>query len=381
MSKNEKKPKWEMLYEKYKNGEMDKRIEELKEKQGNEKYENKDGKDYVVSRDFSIEEYNELKRLEKIKSNIDKVTNVIEYRDMLQNKKEEIAEEIQRINELEQASDLTQKIEMDLVDLQNQRDLLLKERSTIEPEKRSEIDNKIKEIQNKISNNNIQFAEAQEKLKNRQNDKSRKFAGKSKDDLEKMSFEYSTKISKCNMVGNNLMKGASWNSIEVKLDNWKDRKFTSKEKITNKVPETTKIVPPPVPTKKVQAPIIDVDDIKPSENESKKIEESLTEVSEFDKKHPRLAKIRNWFREIFAREEDEEEIEEKAEEKVEEKTEEVKENKTNDFKEYLKQVAEKGYKQVNREKLDKAREEAIKRENEKFNKLNEEKREQNQTER
>ena len=35
-------------------------------------------------------------------------------------------------------------------------------------------------------------------------------------------------ISKCNMVASNLMKGLSRESLQVKLDGWKDRKFTSK---------------------------------------------------------------------------------------------------------------------------------------------------------
>ena len=58
-----------------------------------------------------------------------------------------------------------------------------------------------------------------------------------KDAVEKELFDVSTKISKCNFVANNLMRGLSWDDIEIKLDGWEDRKFTSKEKLTRKVKE------------------------------------------------------------------------------------------------------------------------------------------------
>ncbi len=37
-----------------------------------------------------------------------------------------------------------------------------------------------------------------------------------------------TRMSKCNMVAKNLLNGASWDTINLKLDNW-DKKFTKKK--------------------------------------------------------------------------------------------------------------------------------------------------------
>ena len=119
-----------------------------------------------------------------------------------------------------------------------------------------------------------------------------------------------------------------------------------------------------------------------TDKEDKKQEESLVLISEFDQKHPRIAKIKNFFKEIkdkvtrkFNKEETEIEQKPKAEEKTEveekpkveekqkEDTQYEKFRKSISYKEFEKYdvstIAEKGLDALQEEKINNARETLI----------------------
>ena len=155
------------------------------------------------------------------------------------------------------------------------------------------------------------------------------------------------------MVAKNLLNGASWDTIDLKLDNW-DKKYTKKkdEKDVEKAKTENENL-----GKEGEA------SAKPSlENKSGEFsEEDLISDSSAEKykknkqlmskdKHPRLTKIKNWFKKILKKEEKMlPEPEEKGKsEKIKaasalNKTEEPKEkDEDKSFREYIKAVAEKG---------------------------------------
>ena len=202
---------------------------------------------------------------------------------------------------------------------------------------------------------------------------------------EKSIMEISSKISKCNMVGNNLMNGASWDSIDLKLQNWEKVRLTSKEKVTKKIKGGNESkAKEDLDLDELSAKIVKQATKSIEEEEAAKgvkegidqEEKSLTEVSEFEKKHPRLARIGKWVKSkwnaIRGKDSEEEKTTKKDDSKknikgkdaeIEEKEEKPEENisKEDEFRQYLKDVAEKGMKQTAREKLDKAKEDAYKK--------------------
>lgn len=191
-----------------------------------------------------------------------------------------------------------------------------KEKNEIEQKELNPLNVKLSENQDKYVENQKLFSRNQEKGIN-------SLFNLSKDELEKMSFDIGTKISKCNMVASNLMKGLSWNSVEIKLDNWENKKFTSKEKVAEKAKKAKQVeersnIEDKKETKKedkqsaknekteddekINTKIASkqseqenkIDDyeekiIKETEKELKE-DKSMVEQSEFAKKHPKLAK-------------------------------------------------------------------------------------------
>ena len=82
-----KKRAWEVEYEKYLSGAMDKVYSDL-----SEKYKNKA---------IKKADYDQLKRIEKIRPNINKVTNILELRSKLQNKLKNLEDEKKSISGVE----------------------------------------------------------------------------------------------------------------------------------------------------------------------------------------------------------------------------------------------------------------------------------------
>lgn len=54
------------------------------------------------------------------------------------------------------------------------------------------------------------------------------------EELQAKRTNISTKISKCHMICGKLVEGYSWDSIDMQLEQWQDRKLTSKRKLQKK---------------------------------------------------------------------------------------------------------------------------------------------------
>lgn len=380
--------KWENKFEELQN-RLDKQIQELKMK--------------VDDKTITKEEYKEYNKLLKVKDNMPKINNMVEYRGLLLNEKQKIEEQLNKDEQLYKLDEAVKKLDERMQRCVQERTML--ENSlydeNVSKEDKHEILEKIDKINADVKKNNEFYFRAQD-IRN----KNKKMNLEEKEQLETRKNELSTQISKCNLVIDNLINGMSWDSIEMNLDKWKDSKFkadkVNAEKLKSEIktqkqeekqePKTKPIKQDKDETQKIvtksNSETIKEDDYKNVEREEKKdeIKELPIKVSKFDQKHPRLAKIKNWFKnkigKYFAKEEDYYEDydaldqKEREEAEIEAKQEEQRKNdiekfmqvekQDNEFKKYLKEVAEKGYKNVGREKLEEAKKEAYKRETEKF---------------
>lgn len=378
--------KWEEEYEKYKNGEMNSEIEELKQK--------------VDDKTANKEEFNKYEKMSKVKNNLYKVDNIVEFKKILKEDLTKIQDELATREILSNANKEKEKLESEMNSMLAKKDEINKELKDkdLTDEKRAELNKDLKGIDDKIGKNNENFMKNQsvfEKYNGRNENELTKLDDK---ELTNRGIMLSSQISKCNMAAKSLVNGLSWDSIEIKLDNWKDRKFTSKSKVAENVrtekdmeidkDRIFKDIDRTLNADKYKEIYSDSEHEKAKEAEkvrTEKEELGMTEQSEFAKKHPRLAKIANWFKEktskIFNINTDVEVDSPKPNiDPIAKAPEAKKESKQEvDFKEYLKDIAEKGYKGVEKDNLEaqskkleerrkQFKEEAYKREQAKFGK-------------
>lgn len=233
-----KKRNWEIQYEKYKTSEMKTKFEELKDK-----FERKT---------ITKEENAEYQKMKKVMGNVPKVDNIKEYMDKLESDLTALKEEYRARKQEEQEAqgeisyeNLDKEINQNL----EEQDKLLAKRkennkqiaqSTDKEEiarlkaENADIDQELSKLKFQAAQNNKAFIETQEK--NAQKATAPKLtkaylAKYSDEDLRTKCFEISTMLSKCNMIASNLMKGLSIDAIQVKLEGWKERKFTSKDSL------------------------------------------------------------------------------------------------------------------------------------------------------
>ena len=388
--------KWEEEYMQYKMGTRQKEMKEIQEKLDN-KTANK-------------EDYDKLMKMKKIESNIDKVTNILELKNKLYEQIKEIEAELAKREENKEVEskqseqdksifDEAKALQEELEKIEAEKEEVKKElkekakNNTLTLEEKALLDQKLSELDSKLEENNSKYtknAEALKNIKERKPEskpvmKTNKFSGISNEELDKKKFDLSSKISKCNMVAGNLMKGMNWDSIEIKLEKWQDKKYFPKDgKPLTEKPLLT------LGTKDLEG--VNQEKIEESEQESSETKELIKpnkiikwmqENKEEHKwtynflnkfynaeKYPRMYNLIN---KITNTKEQEPKIE--KEEPKAEKIETLKERK-DDFDKYLKEVAEKGLKTMQQEKLSKAREQAKAREEQKFNKVEEEKQEE-----
>ncbi|MCI8411089.1 MAG: hypothetical protein HFJ40_01300 [Clostridia bacterium] len=355
--------KWEENYSKYKNGEMDSMYVSLKEKIENKK--------------ATKEEYNEYKKIEKIKSNIPKVANIVELRDTFKKEYDDIKGELARIENIKNARKEENALEDELNKINEQISKVEKQlkRKDLNKDDKDKLEKEHTDLLNKRNDNNKKYQDVQKMFEDNRVAKNAKLNKMSTiEELNKEAFELSTKISKCNMVANNLMQGLNWNTIELRLDNWKAKKYTNSEKTSEKSKKDNEIDLDALgqkimnQTKKIikdreNNDDIDIDDIDYIDD---KEEKGLTVKSQFDIKHPRLAKMKDWFKDKFRNITGKN----KSKEEKSENNEEQKVSKDNEFKNYIRQVAEKGMDEVKKEQIEDKRRQlqkaAYKRETEKF---------------
>lgn len=366
------KRKWEVEYENYKNGSMDKVYQSLKTK--------------LEDKTISKEEYDQMKKIEKVKSNISKVTNILELRTKLETRLSKLKDEKKQIDEHEATRGKTEKTikekEVELDKLAKEKENVQKQlkNGNLSSKEKIELENKLSKLESDMEKNNKDFADNHTILRTLKDRESKMGnLAERKPALDKNIIAISSKISKCNMVASNLMKGASWDSIDLKLENWKDRKLTSKEKITDKIKGENKEKTERINESKGKDNIDLSEQIESTTEQILKEEgtkregatekenneeKSLQEISEFEKKHPRLARIGKWIKSKWNKiRGNKNQQEPKKEEEKDKKAEPVEvtgkaNSERDEFRQYLKDVAEKGMKQADREKLDAAKERA-----------------------
>jgi len=156
------------------------------------------------------------------------------------------------------------------------------------------------------------------------------------------------------MVANSLVNGLSWDDIELKLDNWtKDRRLTPKDESSKDPIESARRAR----EEKAKKFKLDFDADKEFEDESKEVgsdelghEEDNKPALTFADKHPRLARVGNFFKGIrdrfIKKEKDEtENTESKGPSSKEEKEEDKKERTEKSaytFKDEIRYIAEYG---------------------------------------
>lgn len=358
-----KKRAWERLYEQYQNGEKDEEFDKLKEKMEN----------HTLGRD----DYEKYNKMTKIKENINKVKNILELRENLQKDIEEIKKEVEIRENLAKLSQKNKELEDALnknLEEQSEKEIKIKKLKEklkdkeLLPEEREKIEADLKNTEKEKSdlrleanNNNIEVGKNNQKLK--ESDKNnKKYKKRTTEDLKDLIANKKIKISKCNIACSNLMKGASWESIELKIDQI-DERYTGKKEDLKRLEKAseTKISEEELETQKqtttgevaedqehIENPVEEQKD-KPEQNDEHDEEESDVKPGRFRKimsalRHP-IKTFKEW------RENKTKALPEVEEEKNDKEAEEKKEPKIdNDFKAYLKAVAEKGMDEVKKEK-------------------------------
>lgn len=332
--------KWEDKYSKLKNGEFDARIDELKDKANN--------------KTATKEEYKEYEKLSKSKNNLGKVENVLEYREKLKEELNELKQEVETRKDAVLANQESKKLEEELAKITEEIIKTEKELKNpeIQEDRKNELLAKREELYGKRDENNSKYAKAQKALEGEFN-REGELKDLSKKEIEDKALLLKTRMSKCNMVAKNLLNGASWDTINLKLDNWdKDKRFTRKkdeksvENTKNENSNLEKEVSGNASLENKSEELDERDLFSDSKSEAYNKNKQLM----FEKKHPRLAKIQSWFKKMFGKEEKMlPEPEEKGKsEKIKaasalNKTEESKEqDEDKSFREYIKAVAEKG---------------------------------------
>lgn len=371
--------KYKKMYEELKSGEKDQRLEELKNK--------------IIEKTATQQEYKEAKRIEKGKENLEKVESVMKLQEKIDAEASKVIGTINRINS---KNKITEELDKKLVELEEELAKIEEEKSKIQEElktatgeNKAVLTVKIKEENKKIEENNSKYQKALQSKLNIENTKDvelGKYDKMTMEELDEKQNDLRNKSARCDLVIVNLLKGRNLDDISVQLDNYQNRTFKCNEKLSNRrkarKEDKTKDAEPEISDEE----LTEIE--KGLERETKKIENkarketALTTESEFAKKHPRLAKIGNWFKNIFSKKEksgqavkNSPEKEAKIEKDVnkDKAIEDIVNSNENDFKKYLKDITKNGYDKTveekamedierRKEKLKQAKEQAYDRE-------------------
>lgn len=362
-----KKEKWEIQFEEYQNGGLDKNLEEVKAKYNNKEI---DAKQYLK----------EQKRIEKIKNNLSKVENLVKFRYELNDLKSMLEDEL--INRYGQAKSIVNSKEIDkkIEESDKKNEELLTRINEIKAKlknknlTKNEIENLqkgLKENEKKLDANNKEFLELNARRNNNKQSSieqanGQQFSMLKSDDLKKEYSKVCMKLSRNNFFAKRLLKGYDIESIKIEDKNidWEAKKYTINAKQIEKIKKLKEAA-------KENEKSIDKSEKTPekiTEEAEKKIGEdvkeimkdkestALIEVSEFERKHPRLAKIAKFFSNIKNK------ISNKKENNLQ-KEKEVPKNKHNDFIKRLNDmnqyeisdVAEKGMDGIKEDRMSEAK--------------------------
>ena len=335
--------KWEEKYKRIQSAEFGKRMDELQEK-----FDKK-----TITRD----EMKELESSKRQKSNIQKVDNVLEYKTKLEGQLKDIKAEQERRKSISDLKRESRNLDFELNTLKLRQASIEKSLGStqITEEEKKGLRQELAGLKDKINRNQELFSKNYAKIENESNIKG-KLTEISSEDLANTATSLSSKISKCNMICGKLVEGYSWDSIDMKLEQWKDREFKAPKGTAAKMRGAEES------DRKFDFSRLYNDEKSPfykgkDDGENK----ALVEVSEFDQKHPKLAKLKNFFKKIGKNIKEafvgEPELNEKEEKDTKTAVATEKSGK-DDFRDYIKVVAEKGMKEADKERLEAKKREA-----------------------
>ena len=292
---------WEEKLEGYKKDDFKKRIQELEEKY------NAEGKSKATK-----EEYFELEKLKKIEANLPKVEHLLEYKKVLNSDLKKITEELNRRAILQKANRDIQKMDKKMAELDSKQAKIEEQLNDKDLDKdiRQVLVNKKAQILKDKDANNIEYSKKQQLLQNGLS-ASDEFKDKTNSELKAMKEEIgNNKIKQLDVAAEVLLDGGSWEQIEYKLKQTKDEKKVEEPiKLNNKEysvidnDEEEKIIE--IDGKEDTS---DKERIENSEDENiindtsdENKETELEEEDTFAARHPRLAKIRDFFKRIVAK--------------------------------------------------------------------------------
>lgn len=313
MSKNNKR-KWEKDYEKYSTMNLDDEIKKIEGEVNNLRtsqagIKDTTSKEYKDGKTNQKAKESEIKKLKALKQNMPQVKNVVEQKKKLEEKLKKLYEQKKEVEDTKKLSGKSNKLEEDL------KKLLEEENKIKETPKNPKLtDEQKSKLQTALDKNTL----AQKENHNEFSDTQQKLTEKLNSPLQKRNFDkeiQATKnlISKFNFIGRNLMEGKRMQEITTDLSKWEDKKFTDKERTAKykkensktEEPEKQKISKPEKTsdsekgktTKKVEEKEENIEGYEEAiKKEIKKEDKDLIKVSEFDEKHPRIAKIKDFFK-------------------------------------------------------------------------------------
>lgn len=317
--------------------ELDKKIELVDEQLKNGTFKSKEEyRESEVQKKNLEKDKNELVIFNK---NKEKINNILEYKKQLTDEIKELEESSKIFAKRIELNIEVEKLTNELNELQEEKTKVYQELKNpkISEEEKSKLLQRKAEIGKQIDENNIKFSKNQSEFA--------KIINMKDEDPTKEIEIKKQKIAKCNMIWKNLLLGKNWDEIGLKLDAMNkeytenNKKSSLKEKMEKIMKETAEEL-----------------DLEPEEQA--KEQNSLIIKESFAEKHPRLAKIGNFFKKAFnkiTRKEKKEEVVEKPEEETI-NGEEEKINFKDELREWQK-IANKGIKEeVKPEKMAKYQE-------------------------
>lgn len=311
----EKKPRWEIKYEKYKAEEpkykdMEKNIAETEalittletgkvkvkgDFKTKEAYQEAlEAKKSEIQKEIKTKKEEvslmrkELEKYENYKKNKDKIKNILEYRNALQARLEKLPKDLSK--EIENKQKDTLAIAEGIKQYSNEIEELRKQAKNDMPEDQKRI--LLFTLKTKI--------EARESLRNKKyelNYQIRNLEGQQKSynsDVEDKKIIYERRISKCNIIAANLLKGKNIGEFELKVEP-ASKKFTSPDgKIAQQINATKNALQNKTQATSQPTQYSNLNQQKMSPNGLTKV----GELDEFKEKHPTMAKIRDFFKRI-----------------------------------------------------------------------------------
>lgn len=265
MSENSKE-KWEIEYQNFKTKNLDEEIAKLKQEIDNSNNITAPNRSELREKTLDKgKKQKQIQKLEMIKINMPKIERILKFKDAQIIRFEKLMEEKKNLEQILNKNYIysgiykeeIRKLEKEFESLNLKRTEIqrkLKDSKISEGERinlRKQLEENLKaqnENQGNYSENQLKLTEILNKPI-------------IKKDFDKEIQSAKNMISKCNFIGSHLIEGKSIEEIGVDLSSWKPLN-------------------------------------KKNESEIKR-EEELIEVSKFDKKYPRLAKVKNFFKNIW----------------------------------------------------------------------------------